>query len=101
MSIKDLGVLHNLREPSLLPSTVSLAELVDAQVVNQSEVMLWLLPSPGFVAEAVDTHDVSHREVMLLLLASTVFVVAMRAAHKALAAQVVTQREVMLGAMPE
>ena len=91
--MKDLGVLLNLREPSLLPSTVSLAELVDAQVVNQTEVVLWLLPSPGFVAEVVDTHDVIPREVMLLLLASTV--VAMRAA------QVVTQREVMLVAMPE
>ena len=56
--------------------------------------MLWLLPRPGFEAELVDTHDVIHREVMLLLLASTGFVVAMRAA------QVVTQREVMLVAMP-
>ena len=47
--MKDLGVLLNLREPSLLPSTVSLAELVDAQVVNQSEVVLLLLASTVFV----------------------------------------------------
>ena len=66
MSIKDLGVLHNLRETSLLPSTVSLAELVDAQVVNQSEVVLLLLASTVFVVAMRVDQVVTQREVMLV-----------------------------------
>ena len=64
--MKDLGVLLNLREPSLLPSTVSLAELVDDQVVNQSEVVLLLLASTVFVVAMRVDQVVTQREVMLV-----------------------------------
>ena len=64
--MKDLCFILNLREPSLLPSTVSLAELVDAQVVNQSEVVLLLLASTVFVVAMRVDQVVTQREVMLV-----------------------------------